>query len=95
MRAYGGTAAEALRTAERQTESPRVAVRAEAGFEHINALYRALDACAAENRHEDYTEQGVKISATLPANELERFRALLRDGTRGQFELAVAAGNNG
>lgn len=92
MRAYGGTAAEALRTAERQVESPRVAVRAEAGFEHISALYRALDACSAENRSEDYHDKGVKITATLPANEVERFRVLLRDGTRGQFELVVATG---
>jgi len=90
MRAYGGTAAEALRTAERQVESPRVAVRVETGFEHISALYRALDACAAENRAEDYNDKGVKITASLPANEVERFRVLLRDGTRGQFELTVA-----
>lgn len=92
MRAYGGTAAETLRTAERQVESPRVAVRVETGFEHISALYRALDACAAENRSEDYTDKGVKMIATLPANEVERFRVLVRDGTRGQFELAVAKG---
>jgi len=101
MRAYGGTAAEALRTAERQVESPRVAVRAETGFEHISALYRALDACAADNRAEDYNDKGVNITATLPANEVERFRVLLRDGTRGQFQLAIqgknrnAAGENG
>ncbi len=94
MRAYGGTAAEALRTAERQAESPRVAVRVETGFEHISALYRALDACHAENRSEDYTDQGVKMTATLPANDVERFRVLLRDGTKGQFELAVAKGGN-
>jgi len=47
MRAYGGTAAEALRTAERQVESPRVGVVVEAGFEHISALYHALDVCSA------------------------------------------------
>lgn len=92
MRAYGGTAAEALRTAERQVESPRVAVRVSTGFEHISALYRALDACAAEDRSEDYTDQGVNMAATLPANELERFQVLLRDGTKGQFDLAVAKG---
>jgi uncharacterized YigZ family protein len=87
MRAYGGAAAEALRTAERVIESPRVTISAETGFEYISVLYRALDTCAAENRQEDYTDKGVKISATLPANEIERFRVLLRDGTRGQFEL--------
>ncbi len=89
MRAYGGTAAEALRTAERQVESPRVKVIVETGFEHISALYRSLDACSAEDRAEDYHDKGVRLSATLPANELERFKVLLRDGTRGQFELTA------
>jgi len=89
MRAYGGTAAEALRTAEKQVESPRVAVAVETGFEHISALYRALDVCSAENRVEDYDAKGVKMKASLPANELERFKVLLRDGTRGQFEIVI------
>ena len=87
MRAYGGTAAEALRTAERQVESPQVAVTVETGFEHISALYRSLDACSAEDRVEDYHEQGVRMTAKLPANELERFLNQLRDGTKGQFQL--------
>ncbi len=90
MRAYGGTAAEALRTAERQVESPRVKIIVETGFEHISALYRALDVCAAEDRAEDYHEKGVKMSASLPANELERLKVLLRDGTRGQAEVWTA-----
>ncbi|MFM8332514.1 MAG: IMPACT family protein [Candidatus Methylumidiphilus sp.] len=87
MRAYGGAAAEALRTAERQEESPRLRISAAVGFAHLSPLYHALDACAAEDRAEDYDAAGVKVTATLPAAELERFRALLRDGTRGQFEL--------
>lgn len=87
MRAYGGTAAEALRTAERQVESPQVAVTVETGFEHMSALYRSLDACLAEDRVEDFHEQGVRMTAKLPANELERFLNQLRDGTKGQFQL--------
>jgi uncharacterized YigZ family protein len=90
MRAYGGTAAEALRTAARLVESPRVRIRAETGFEHINALYHALDTCAAEDRREDYTEKGVAVTALLPADAVERFRVLLRDGTRGQFVVTEA-----
>jgi len=92
MRAYGGTAAEALRTAERQVESPRVKVSVETGFENISALYRALDACSAEDRAEHYHDKGISMKASLPANELERFTLMLRDGTRGQFEL-IAPGS--
>ena len=87
MRAYGGTAAEALRTAERQVESPQVTVTIETGFEHISALYRALDACSAKDRSEDYHEHGVRMTAQMPSNELDRFLTQLRDGTKGQFQL--------
>ncbi len=87
MRAYGGTAAEALRTAEKQVESPQVTIIVETGFKHISTLYRALDTCSAEDRSEDYHEQGVRMTAKLPANELDRFLNLLRDGTKGQFRL--------
>jgi uncharacterized YigZ family protein len=89
MRAYGGAAAEALRTAERQVESPRAKLVAAVGFDRVSALYRALDACGALEREEDYTEAGVVVTASLPADEIERFRVLLRDGSRGQFDLRV------
>ncbi len=86
MRAYGGTAAEALRTAERLVESPQVSMTVETGFEHISALYRALDACSAEDRVETYHEHGVRMTAKLPANAADRFLSLLRDGTKGQYQ---------
>lgn len=89
MRAYGGAAAEALRTAERLVESPKVSILVEVGFEHISALYRALDSAKAEERIEDYSASGISITAKLPADALDRFQVALRDGTRGQFELLV------
>lgn len=89
MRAYGGAAAEALRTAERQTEAPRATVIASVGFDCVSVLYRALDTCDAQEREEDYTEAGAIVRASLPADAVERFRALLRDGSRGQFELRI------
>lgn len=85
MRAYGGTAAEALRTAARLVETPQITVMVEVGFEHINALYRALDACSAESRQEDYHEHGVCMTAKMTADKQDRFMNLLRDGTKGQF----------
>ena len=89
MRAYGGTAAESLRTAAKQVESPQVSVTVDTGFEHISALYRSLDACSGENREEDYHAEGVRMTANLPANQLDRFLDLLRDGTKGQFQLVA------
>jgi uncharacterized YigZ family protein len=89
MRAYGGAAAEALRTAERTLESPRIQIMAAVGFEHVSVLYRALETCGAAEREEDYSAAGITLTASLPAEAVERFQALLRDGTRGQFELIV------
>lgn len=91
MRAYGGSAAEALRKAERQVEYPQVSVTVETGFEHISALYRTLEACSAEDRVENYHEQGIRLTANLPSNEFDRFLILLRDSTRGQFQLIAPA----
>lgn len=89
MRAYGGTAAEALRTAGKQTESPRAAFVAEVSFEHMGVLYHALDAFSAQERQEEYTAQGLRIRASLPAEEIEPFRTMLRDGTKGRFGLIM------
>lgn len=87
VRAYGGTAAEALRTAERQEELPRTGITVEVPFEHMGALYRLLDSLGVEERRETYTEQGLKVMASLPESLVEHFRAGLRDATRGQSSL--------
>ena len=88
MRAYGGAAAEALRTASRIEVLPRIAVAIAAPFEHLGALYRLLDQFNAAERTETYTEQGVRMSVSLLASDYERFAAALRDATRGQCEVA-------
>ncbi len=88
MRAYGGAAAEALRTASRIEVLPRIAVAMAAPFEHLGALYRLLDQFNAAERTETYTEQGVRMSVSLLASDYERFAAALRDATRGQCEVA-------
>lgn len=86
-RAYGGTAAEALRTAERHEEKPRTKILVEVSFEHLGSLHRLLSTFAMENRAEEYTESGIRIRGSLPAHELDRFRSELRDATRGQARL--------
>ncbi|MEW6038789.1 MAG: YigZ family protein [Pseudomonadota bacterium] len=87
VRAYGGTAAEALRTAERQEELPRTEITVEVPFEHMGALYRLLDSLGVDERMETYTEQGLKVTISLLESAIARFRADLRDATRGQFSL--------
>ncbi|HWO99679.1 MAG TPA: YigZ family protein [Methylococcus sp.] len=87
VRAYGGTAAEALRTAERHEEKPRIEILVEAPFEHLGALHRLLSSFAVDHRGEEYTESGIRIRGSLPAHELDRFRSELRDATRGHARL--------
>lgn len=89
MRAYGGTAAEALRKAGKCEETPRAEIIVEVSFEYLGALYRFLDAAAAIRLAEDYTEAGLKLRASLPHSELDRLQSSLRDATRGQFTLLL------
>ncbi|QJD29092.1 IMPACT family protein [Methylococcus geothermalis] len=87
VRAYGGAAAEALRTAERQEELPRTEIMVEVPFEHMGSLYRLLDSLGVDERKETYTEQGLRVTFSLLESAVERFRGDLRDATRGQFSL--------
>jgi uncharacterized YigZ family protein len=90
VRAYGGTAAEALRQAERKTESPRVELVAEVAFEHMGSLYRLLDAAEAERGGEEYTDVGVRILISLESDKIETLGTALRDATRGDYRLEPA-----
>ncbi|QSA96622.1 YigZ family protein [Methylococcus sp. EFPC2] len=84
MRAYGGVAAEALRSAPKREESPRETLTVEVFFEHLGVLYRLLDSHGAEERAEEYHERGVKLRFTLAQAEIERFQTGLRDATKGR-----------
>lgn len=90
VRAYGGTAAEALRQADRKTESPRVELIAEVAFEHMGSLYRLLDAAEAERQGEEYTDVGVRILISLESGKFEALGTALRDATRGEYRLEPA-----
>jgi uncharacterized YigZ family protein len=87
MRAYGGTAAEALRTAERVEILPRIPVQIDLPFGHLGALYRLLDTFSIEDRTEGYTEEGLRIRLRLLASDHDRFTRALRDASRGQCRI--------
>lgn len=87
MRAYGGTAAEALRQGRRREEWPRVALRIQVAFAAMGALYRLLDEHAATDRTESYDEQGIAITCQMASHRLESFQTMLKNATRDQFTL--------
>lgn len=87
VRAYGGTAAECLRTAPRETVRPRVALNVSVPFEHLSALYHLLGSFDTERGEEAYTASGVTLPVGVYPEEAEAFAAALRDATRGAAEM--------
>ena len=82
VRAYGGAAAECLRT------SPRVALvetrelQLQAGFDDLGAVHAALAAFDAERLDERFDPEGVRIRLRLRADGVDALRVRLRDATR-------------
>ncbi|TAK40264.1 MAG: YigZ family protein [Lysobacteraceae bacterium] len=87
VRAYGGAAAECLRTA---TRVPIVAMRevtVRAGFEDLGTLHAALAAFGAEKLEERFDAEGLALRLSLPADRVEALRSHLRDATRDRATI--------
>jgi uncharacterized YigZ family protein len=84
VRAYGGTAAEALRIAERLEVHPRIRVSVQVGFEQMNALYKLLEDFDTTGREDEFTDQGLRVQWNALEIEVEPLRIAVRDATRGQ-----------
>ena len=90
VRAYGGTAAEALRLAPRLEVHPRVRVQVRVGFEHTNALYRLLESFDTPDREDSFTDQGLQVAFNALETKVETLRLAVRDATRGQGLVTLA-----
>jgi uncharacterized YigZ family protein len=84
VRAYGGTAAEALRVAEPLEVHPRVRVRVEVGFEGMNALFGLLEEFDVAGREDEFTDRGLCVRFEALETQVEALRVRVRDATRGQ-----------
>jgi uncharacterized YigZ family protein len=87
VRAYGGTAAECLRTAPRR---PLIAMRTlelHAGFDDLGAVHAALAAHAATKLEETFTSDGMRLRLSLPADRVDALAARLRDATRDRVRF--------
>ncbi|GAB3754219.1 IMPACT family protein [Lysobacter olei] len=87
VRAYGGAAAECLRTAPRQP----LIVLAEAdltyGFEDTGAVHAAVAQFGAEKLDETFDSHGARLRLRLPAERLAPLKVQLRDATRDRVRL--------
>nr|WP_244182347.1 YigZ family protein [Gluconacetobacter entanii] len=89
VRAYGGTAAECLRTAPSRPIVPMVGLTFHCGFSD-HALIRArLLAMDATIDDETFGADGVDLRITLPQAREEEVRARVTDITRGQAIIRV------
>ncbi|KRG64978.1 IMPACT family member in pol 5'region [Stenotrophomonas chelatiphaga] len=87
VRAYGGTAAECLRTAPRDPLVALAQLQILAPFEDLGALHAALAAHLAVKQEETFTADGAIMRVELPADQCDALKTRLRDATRNRVRL--------
>ncbi len=90
VRAYGGCAAECLRTAPRRELIEYATLRLAYPFEHTGAVHSALAQHGAEKLAEDFGADGVELVLRLPADAADGLRLQLRDATRDEVRIHAA-----
>lgn len=91
VRAYGGCAAECLRTASRRELIEYVECTLHFGFADTGAVHAALAAHGADKLEEQFTAAGARLQLRLPADRLHDLGEQLRDATRDRVRLASDA----
>lgn len=95
VRAYSGTAAECLRTAERFEVRPRQALGVSVPFEHLSTLYHLLGTFDTARGEETYTAQGVELNVEVYPEDAADFTTALRDATRGSARVEESSFQEG
>lgn len=84
VRAYGGTAAECLRTAPRQTIVNMVAILLGAPFESLGAAHLFIDHEKLVKTGESYDDEGVTLEVMVEESAAEELLRSFVDATRGK-----------
>ncbi|MBN8726090.1 MAG: YigZ family protein [Xanthomonadales bacterium] len=87
VRAYGGTAAECLRTAPRRPLVDLAEIRFDCGFALLASLHARLPEFSASKLEERFHAEGAELTLRLPRERLDDFRGWLRDLSRGRSEV--------
>ncbi len=85
VRAYGGCAAECLRTAERITVLPMRVVSLRCGFADLGDVHGLMGVYAAEKLDERFDANGVALQLRVRADQVEAFGHALREHSRGRL----------
>ncbi|MBB6098746.1 putative YigZ family protein [Deinobacterium chartae] len=89
VRAYGGTAAEALRTAARYHQQPRSRLELRVPFDLTSVVFHLLGDFELQDRQEDYDAAGLVLRLSLLETRVPDLEVALRDATRGRGILKV------
>jgi uncharacterized YigZ family protein len=92
VRAYGGAAAECLRTAPRRPLVVLREVELRAPFDDLGAVHAALASHGAAKLDERFETEGVVLRLSLPADRVEALALQLRDATRNRVRIEDNAG---
>lgn len=88
VRAYGGTAAECLRLAERSPLIPMAERILHCGFEDMGVVHTLLGTAGAEKLAEDFLPEGLRLHVRLPADRIDALAIRLRDATRDRLRMS-------
>ncbi|HEX6833553.1 MAG TPA: YigZ family protein [Rudaea sp.] len=87
VRAYGGCAAECLRTAEKRAIVAMVELEFELPFAALPLLHARLPAFAASKLGESFVDGGARLRIQVPAAQVHALRALVQDLSRGRAKI--------
>jgi uncharacterized YigZ family protein len=89
VRAYGGAAAECLRTAAKHPLVARAVARVRCGFAAASVLHARLHDFEAAKRAERFEEDAAEIEIELPAHRVAALTEFVRDLTKGSGRIDV------
>lgn len=87
VRAYGGVAAECLRSAARRPLVVLCELQLHARFDDIGAVHAAMQAFGAQVLEEAFDSDGLRLRLTLPQEQRPALVARLRDATRDRVAI--------
>ena len=90
VRAYGGAAAECLRTAPRQPLVVTTRLVLACVFDDLGAVHAALAPYLATKLQESFDENGALLTLELPAHRVDALKTHLRDATRNRVHVVPA-----
>ena len=87
VRAYGGAAAECLRTAARRELVDLIEVELSCAFALSGSLHDLISQIQGQKLAESFDERGLRLRLRLPASSYDRLADRLRDLSRGAAEI--------